>query len=215
MDYRNSNADSTQRRTSRALRGWAIALASVLVFAACDGGGETTNEAASTPAAETSSPATTSAEEYVSTLCTEMQNWLTRLQEGQAQVQESVQPGSSPQDGQQALAAFFDSAIAATDQLVTAVQNAGVPDVEGGEQISEELTSRFEEARAALESARAQVDQLPVDDPEAFRAAAEDLGASIQSQLEAIGQALSTLSQPELDQAASTDPTCTGLSPTQ
>ncbi|MDQ4144800.1 MAG: hypothetical protein M3198_13880 [Actinomycetota bacterium] len=196
----------------------ALAMALVFVLGACGGDDEeeipTTTE--STPATESSSPAasTVSAQEYVSTLCTEMQNWLTALQEGQAEVQETVQPGAEPAEGQAALATFFDGAITATQDLVTAIQEAGVPDVEGGEEISADLLGKFEEAQAALEDARAQVDTLPVDDRTAFAEAATQLGTTIQTQLQAIGDALSSLSQPELDEAAAADPACTQLSPT-
>ena len=209
----NRPAPNFERRSIR-FRLCALAIVSLLAFAACNDGETTTTEAA--PTTESSSPATTtsSPEEYVSTLCTEMQTWLTSLQEGQAEIQATVQPGASTEESQAALASFFDGAVAATEELVTSIQEAGAPDVEGGEEIAEELTSRFEEARTALEEARAEVDALPIDDPEAFRAAADELGASIQAQLQAIGAALSSLSQEELDQAAAADPTCTALSPT-
>lgn len=195
----------------------ALVLVLALAFAACGGDDEETPEStASTPATESSSPAagTVSAEEYVSTLCTEMQNWLTKLQEGQAEVQATVQPGAPPEEGQAALATFFDGAVTATEELVTAIQGAGSPDVSGGEEIASELVAKFEEAQTALSDARAQVDSLPVDDRQAFAQAATKLGTTIQTQLQAIGTALSSLSQPELDAAAAEDPACMQLSPT-
>ena len=192
---------------------WALAFVLILVFAACGGdNGEDTDEAAPEATETTSAPV--SAQEYVSTLCTEMQNWLTKLQEGQAQVQQTVQPGADPAEGQAALATFFDGAVTATDELITAIEGAGVPDVEGGEEISQDILTKFQDAKAALESARAQVDTLPTDDRKAFASAAQDLGATVQSQLQSIGDALSSLSQPELDEAAAQEPACTSLSPT-
>lgn len=184
----------------------------VLSFAACGGGDdpepaaeETTEAPAETPAADTAS-----AEEFVTTLCTEMGNWIAALQEGQQTVTESVQPGNI-QSGIDALAAFFDSAVAATEDLIAGIEGAGVPDVEGGAEIQAEFIARFEEAKTALESARSQVDSLPADDPQAFQDAAGDLSTTIQSQLSAVGTALSTLSQPELDEEASTNTACTSL----
>ncbi len=191
---------------------WALAFVLVLVFAAC--GGDDGEDTDAPEASETTSAAPASAQEYVSTLCTEMQNWLTKLQEGQAQVQQTVQPGASPAEGQAALATFFDSAVTATDELITAIESAGVPDVEGGEEISQDIVAKFEDAKAALESARAQVDMLPTDDRQAFARASQELGATVQTQLESIGDALSSLSQPELDEAAAQEPACTALSPT-
>ena len=193
---------------------WALASVLVLVFVAC--GGDDGDEEAAPEASETTSasPSTVGAQEYVSTLCTEMQNWLTKLQEGQTQVQQTVQPGADPAEGQAALATFFDSAVTATEELITAIEDAGVPDVEGGEAISQDILTKFQDAKEALESARAQVDTLPTDDPQAFGRAAQELGTAVQSQLESIGDALSTLSQPELDEAAAQEPACTSLSPT-
>ena len=194
---------------------WALAMVVVLSFAACggdddpepaaEGTEETTEAPAESPAADTAS-----AEEFVTTLCTEMGDWIAALQEGQQTVTESVQPGNI-QSGIDALAAFFDSAVAATEDLIAGIEGAGVPDVEGGAEIQAEFIARFEEAKTALESARSQVDSLPADDPQAFQDAASDLSTTIQSQLSAVGTALSTLSQPELDAEATTNTACTSL----
>jgi hypothetical protein len=192
---------------------WALALIMALVFIAC-GGGDDPEPAAESPAAEESSsdPAATTStpEQYVTNLCTQLGSWITALQEGQQTVTESIQPGNI-QSGIDALRAFFDSAVTATENLVAGIQSVGPPDVEGGEEISAEFTAQFEEAKAALEDARAQVDSLPADDPQAFQDAANDLSLTIQSQLNAVGDALSTLSQPELDQEATTNAACQQL----
>ena len=195
-------------RFSKSTKLWALAMLFVLVFAACGGDDGETPEGespAEEPAAEE-----VSAEEFVSTLCTEMQNWITSLQEGQAEVQANVEPGNA-ESGKQALAAFFDGAIEATDSLVAAIEDAGTPGVDGGPEVQQELITKFQEARDALQGARDQVDSLPTDDPQAFADAAESLGQTIQTQLSAIGDALSTLSQAELDEAAQTEPACTAL----
>jgi hypothetical protein len=182
----------------------------VLAFSAC-GGSDSENsngDSSGDPASETAT-----AEEFVSTLCTEMQNWITSLQEGQADVQANVDPGSA-ESGKEALATFFDAAIEATDKLVASIEDVGVPDVDGGDGVQQQLVTKFQEARDALQSAREQVDSLPTDDPQAFKTAAEALGTTIQAQLSAIGDALSSLSQAELDEAAQTEPACTSLSGT-
>ena len=155
-------------------------------------------------------PAPVSAETYISSLCSAMQSWITGLQEGQAEVQASVQPGNA-ESGKQALATFFDGAVADTDTLITTVEAIGTPDVDGGDTIAQELLFRFREAKTALEGARAQVDTLPTDDPQAFSDAATQLGGTIQTQLESIGDALSAVSQPDLDAATNADPTCQAL----
>ena len=102
-------------------------------------------------------------------------------------------------------------AVTATEDLVAGIQAVGPPDVEGGEEIAAEFSARFEEAQTALQNARTEVDNLPADDPQAFQDAANDLSLTIQSQLNAVGDALSTLSQAELDQEATTNAACQQL----
>jgi hypothetical protein len=199
------------RKTTRF---WAIATIVALVFVGCGGGDdpEPSAESTDTQTEETDAPTTdtASAEEFVTALCTEMGNWIASLQEGQTTVTESVEPGNI-QSGIDALAAFFDSAVTATEDLIAGIEAAGVPDVDGGEEIQQEFIDRFTEAKTALESARDQVDALPADDPQAFQDAAGDLSTTIQAQLSAVGDALSTLSQPELDQEAASNTACTSL----
>ena len=198
------------RKTTRF---WAVATIVALVFVGCGGGDDPEPAAESTEATtESTEPAadTASAEEFVSSLCTEMGDWIASLQEGQQTVTESVQPGDI-QSGIDALTAFFDSAVTATEELILGIEEAGVPDVDGGAEIQEEFIARFTEAKTALESARDQVATLPANDPQAFQDAAGDLSTTIQSQLTAVGDALSTLSQPELDQEAATNEACTAL----
>ena len=91
-----------------------------------------------------------------------------------------IQPGNI-QSGIDALRAFFDSAVTATQDLVAGIQAVGPPDVQGGDEIAAEFTARFEEAKVALENARSEVDNLPADDPQAFQDAANDLSLTISS----------------------------------
>ena len=190
---------------------WPLVAMLAFGFIACDGNGSDGSQSEATATAE---PPPAGPSEYVATLCTTMTDWLTELQELQAQVQATVQPGAEPADAQEALRTFFDNAITATDDLLGAVEEVGTPAVNGGETIHSEITARFQEVRAALEQGRAEVDDLPIDDRQAFITEAADLRESFQSQLEAIGNALAQLSQPELDAAAAEEPSCTGLSPT-
>ena len=204
------------RVTRKSTRLWALALIMVFAFIAC-GGGDDPEPAAEEPTEASEAPAespaaeTATAEEFVSTLCTSMGDWVTNLQEGQSEVQANVEPGNI-QSGIDALTTFFDSAVSATDELIASIEGAGVPDIDGGEEIQQELLTKFGEAKAALESARDQVASLPSDDPQAFADAAQDLGTTIQTQLSSIGDALSALSQADLDAAAAADPACSSLS---
>jgi hypothetical protein len=205
------------------VRGWkstklfALATVVALSFIACgeDEPPEPQVEPSPAPVESPTSegPAAVSAETYVSSLCSALQNWITALQEGQAEVQGTVEPGNA-ESGKQALATFFDGAVADTQTMISTVEAIGTPDVDGGDTIAQELLFRFTEAKTALEGTRAQVDTLPTDNPQAFAAAATELGGAIQTQLESVGDALSTISQPDLDAATNADPTCQSLGTT-
>lgn len=188
---------------------WAFVAVFVVGFVACNGNGTEGSDSETN-----ASPAGASANEYVSTLCAATSEWLGDVQELQAQVQASIQPGAEPSEAQQALRTFFDNTVSATNQLLGAVEGVGPPDVSGGAEVHNEISTRFEEVRDALEQGRSKVEDLPVDDREAFITEAGELRESVQSQLQAIGKALAQLSQPDLDAAAAEEPDCTGLSPT-
>ena len=191
----------------------ALGLALVLGFGACDGDGSPDSSGNSeSPAEET--PTTAGAPEYVATLCTEMSDWLADLQALQAQVQADVPPEAEPVEAQDAIRTFFDNAITATDDFLRAIEEVGAPSVDGGETIHNDLLTKFEEVKSALEEARAEVENLPVDDRAAFVEEATRLRESVTTQFESIGAALATLSQPDLDAAAANEPACSGISPT-
>ena len=189
-----------------------LLVAVVLALGACDGddSGSTADDASGAR----SSPPGAGAGEYMSVLCTEMSDWLTQLQELQAQIQISVEPGADPTEAQDALRTFFDNAITATDQLIGAIHEVGTPAVQGGNSIHEEVLKKFEDVNATLEEARSKVDTLPIEDRQEFVEKTAELRESVQSQLAAIGAALATLSQPDLDAAAAEVQACTGLKPT-
>lgn len=184
------------------------------VLGACDDGGSETSPDASTSPTEAEDSAPASAPEYVATLCTEMSDWLADLQALQAQVQSSVEPGASPQEAQEALRTFFDDAIGATDAFIGAIRDVGIPGVDDGERIHNDLLAKFDDVKGALEDARAEVENLPLDDRAAFATEAARLRESVTTQFQSIGAALATLSQPDLDAAAAEEPACSGISPT-
>jgi hypothetical protein len=98
--------------------------------------------------------------------------------------------------------------LAATDTLISSLDAAGTPDVADGDQIRSTLSDSFEQARAALEDARNQIDALSVDDPQAFAAELTNIGTAIQTSMNGITGSLSGLSAPELEQAAANEPAC-------
>ena len=148
-----------------------------------------------------------SPDSYAADICSAVGDWVTAIQSGASDIQESA----DPQAGVDALQSFLEDAVEETETLIGEVEDAGAPDVDGGEEFADQLQSAFEEAKTVLEDARDQAEDLPTDDPAAFTEAAGELGSSVQEALSAVG---SELSQPEADELATAfeeEETCTSI----
>jgi len=187
---------------SRWARRLAVAAVIPVVLASCGGGG---GGGGGGPAI--------SAEAYAAGFCGLLGDWLGSIQDRSSGLSGSFTAAASPADGQEILGTYVDGLIADTEELITGTEELGVPDVDGGGTIAETLIAAFEDAKAVLEDARAEVDGLPTDDPAAFAEASGALGVSIEASLGAIGASLSLsdVSSPELDAAFAEDPACTGI----
>lgn len=153
---------------------------------------------------------TVSAEEYVAAVCTEITGWVEEVQARSEQVGQDVVSETTLEGQREVLAEFLDDVVA--DDHLAGMRDAGVPDVEEGEEIAGTLVGVFEDARAILADASEGVDELPTDDAAAFQAAAEELGAGVQTALEGIGSSVTGLDSPELVTAAEDEPACAALS---
>jgi len=153
-----------------------------------------------------------SAEEYVAAVCTEITGWVEEVQARSEQVGQDVVSETTLEGQRDVLAEFLDDVVTLTDDHLAGMRDAGVPDVEDGEEIAETLVGVFEDAGAILADASEGVDELPTDDAAAFQAAAEELGAGVQTALEGIGSSVTGLDSPELVAAAEDEPACAALS---
>ncbi len=186
------------------LGAWAIVAAFVLGACGGDGGGD------EPPAGE--DPAeTVTAQEYATDICGALDAWVTASQDRASSLTGVLNPTDTPENRRDVLAGYIDGVIDDTEALLDDVQAAGVPDVDGGEQIAGQIADAFDSVRTELEQTRDDVDALPTDDPAAFTAAATQLGTSIQTSLTAVGTSVSGISEPELNQAFATEPACSGV----
>jgi hypothetical protein len=109
--------------------------------------------------------------------------------------------------------AFLDDATASTDRLIGQVREAGVPEVDGGQEFSDSLVASLGEVRAAFQDARERVADLPerITDPDEQQAFVEELTRildDVQNATRQIVQDLQEEAPPELDQAFEDEPTC-------
>jgi hypothetical protein len=118
----------------------------------------------------------------------------------------------SPAQGKQLLQNFLNAVASDTDKALTKLKAAGTPDVNNGKQVSQAVVSAFTQLKSALQKAASSAGSLPTTSPEAFRAAAVQLGSSVQTSMTGIGSSLSNLKSSDLESAAKKEPACQNLS---
>ncbi|MDQ3956572.1 MAG: hypothetical protein M3285_13600 [Actinomycetota bacterium] len=141
----------------------------------------------------------TSADEWATDVCNGLKDFVSEISETQADVQAAVSPESTPEQGRELLNTTFDSMIESTDSLIGKIEAAGTPDIEGGEDIQNSLISGLEDMKTALEDAQPRIDALP-DDPTEFKTEAAEIGSDLQTELQGIGDTLSAMDAPELEE---------------
>jgi hypothetical protein len=171
-----------------------VSLLASLMFVACGGGD------------------TVSADEFVGDVCGATRDWIDGVQEEAAALVTASDPGTSPEEGKEVLVGFSDGLIAETDQLIAAIEGAGVPDVPNGEATVERVTDGINAFKTTLEDFRQEIRDLPTDDPEAFSRESQEISSRFESQFNRIGETLEALESPELDRAAENNATCQEIS---
>ena len=145
---------------------------------------------------------------FMKDVCTSVTEWVTSIQERAGNLGGELTGEAS--QAKEKLDEFLGQAVEATDTLIAAIDEAGIPDVDGGEDIASALKETFENAKKALEDAQARVADLPEDDPAAFSEQASALGADIQTAMGDLGTTLEEAPE-ELTQAAEDEPACQEL----
>jgi hypothetical protein len=183
-----------------------------LTLAACsggdDGGGGGGTGGAAT-GGDTSQ--NVSAEAYAKSLCTSMQTYITDVTDLSNTFVSNLDPSADLAGQRDAVIGFLDDVLAATDALISDLEGAGVPDVEGGADITSAVKQSFDRARSVIEDAKSQVQGLSLDDPTQFASRLSDIGTTIQTSLGDIGGSLSALNSPQLSEAVAAEPACASV----
>ncbi|MEO8324059.1 MAG: hypothetical protein ABI571_07990 [Actinomycetota bacterium] len=148
------------------------------------------------------------ASSFMKDVCTSVNDWVTSIQERGGNLGSELT--GEPSQAKEKLDEFLGQAVEATDTLIAAIDEAGIPDVDGGEDIADALKKTFETAKKALEDAQAQVADLPEDDPAAFSEQSTALGTDIQTAMGDLGATLGDAPE-ELTKAAEDEPACQQL----
>ena len=159
-----------------------------------------------------SSPSGVSAQTYMKTTCAAVVTWLQSIQ-GQVQTFKTQEASASslPQ-ARDELAGLMSEAVHDTDAMTAKIKAVGAPGVDGGKAVHAKLLAAFAQLRGVLSSAETKARQLPVDDPNAFKQGAAQIGTEINSQFSSVQSSFSKFgSNTALDAAAAADPNCQKL----
>lgn len=173
-----------------------VALAAALAFAGCGGGSDVQGAPA---------------REWAADICTAVGTWVEDFQARFESLQQNVTPGMRPEEARTVLVEFYGDLAGRTDELLADLDAAGTPAVEEGSAISRDFRAPFESIRPALLDAKADAEQLPVDDPAAFEAAAAELGRSLRQAFDESGEAFDKLDDyrpSNLDEAFDEEAAC-------
>jgi hypothetical protein len=157
-----------------------------------------------------SSSSKVSAGSYVKSVCTTATSWYRTIQVAGTRLQASVHNSKSLSKDKSAYIAFVDSLLHATQRAAQDLKNAGIPSVNGGKKISNELIHAFDSAQRGLKTAAAQVRKAPTNNSTAFQAATGRVQTTVQRALQGLS-ALAPQKNPQLHAAALKDPSCQRL----
>ena len=187
-----------------------IALASVMVFAACggdDGGGEEDGGGG----LETSSEEVP-VEDYVADFCGAMVDWQGSIQELSTDFRDNVFASEiPPEDKKEELGNYLEGLHGITEDFIGEVEAAGTPDVDGGAEVAEQFLSGFRQLTTAIEDVQGQVDELPTDSDETFTTAGQALVGQIQTSFQSIGDGLTNIESAPIDEAFTQEEACSQI----
>ena len=179
-----------------------LAILTSLVFVGCGGGsddGDDGGDSETVPVAE-----------YVEGLCSAMVDWQGQAQELATTLQTDIQANQDLPipDRKEKLTTYLADLKTATEDFIANVEEAGVPDVEGGSDVADNFLSGFRQLVGVIETAEEQIPDLPEDSPAAFQAATDELGNQLQSGFEGIGTSFEQMGQTPLDPAFEDEESC-------
>jgi hypothetical protein len=182
---------------------------------ASDGSGSADTSASGSTETAPSGSGNDQVDAWASQVCGSVGTWLTGINDRGAQLNTDVQSVADLGAGRDLLVTFMEDVVGLTDAMLSSVEAAGAPDVENGDQLAADLLAALQPVKTTFEGAVVEAQNLPIDDPNTFSAAATELGNSItnsQGDFQAAFDALQAeYDSPELNQAFATVPECAQL----
>jgi hypothetical protein len=151
---------------------------------------------------------TTSAETFVSQVCTSVSEFDSVVEEGQAELEQVT----DPEKGRDLLVGLLGDAAAAAERTRTDIEAVGAPDVDGGDEAADAISTALSELQATLQDAQTEAEGIATGSAVGFITDAQEIsrrlqqsGQEIQESLEAVGE------NEELDAAADEVEACDEL----
>jgi hypothetical protein len=179
-----AEADQRGDRVSRTKRLTVGLILPVALLAGCGGGSDAV-----------------SAREYLSGVCGAVGDWAGVIQEKGGELQ-NLATESSPEEVKTAIVNFMDEIVAETEDLITGVEDAGVPDVDNGAEIADSVTSGLQKVQTVFEDARDEIEGVSTADQEEFAQGVQGAFTSLSESSTEVGQSLDELNTDELDRVA-------------
>ncbi|MDQ3951708.1 MAG: hypothetical protein M3279_01910 [Actinomycetota bacterium] len=151
---------------------------------------------------------TVAASAYAADVCGAMKDWMQGIQDRTAALTENLQPGE--EQGKDLLVELMSEMSSQTEELVSAVEDAGVPDVDGGEESADQLVAALKDTQAAFDQAKEDMEALP-SDPQAFQQGAAQIGPTLQEALTNVGTSLEESTSEELTDAFEKEESCSEI----
>ncbi|MGH2786800.1 MAG: hypothetical protein ACRDJV_02690 [Actinomycetota bacterium] len=161
----------------------ALSVAVIGGLAACGNGGDTV-----------------AAEDYAADVCGAVKDYTDTVSERVSEIQSEAP--EDPEAGKEVLTNFLGDMVGDTDTLISEVEDAGVPDVDNGEEIADDVRSALGQVKSILEDAQSQIEDLPTDDPQAFAEGTQEIGTSLQESGQEVQSGLEGLQSSELEEAS-------------
>jgi len=108
------------------------------------------------------------ADEWAARVCGALAPWRKQITDLNAQTQRQITASSTPEQAKSHLLELLAGGQTASEAARAAVVAAGMPDVEGGDEVADRFTATLAGARDAYTHAHGDLQALPVQDAKAF-----------------------------------------------
>lgn len=188
-------------RTTARVLGLAAIVAALLALAAVAAGcGDDDDDGGETVSAET----------YVGEVCTAMSEMIGVVTAGQQDLANIQQ--ATPEEGRDLLVGFLGDAAGAVEGARTAIEDAGTPDVDGGEEVHTAITTALGDLQTTFEDALASAEDISTESEQAFQTEAQEIATTVQESSDAISESLGEVGEnQELEEAAESVEECQDL----